>query len=416
MQASDLKGKTIAFAASGGLDSCAITRWLTEQGVHVIALTADLGQPDETDLNEITVRMKASGAVESVIVDAKTSLIEAGIKLIQAQAYYEGKYWNTTSIARHVTVQALLPELKKRNLSILSHGCTGRGNDQVRFQLVTNMLEPSYQMYAPWRDQQFLSRFRGRKEMIEYCASHHIPIRVSLDKPYSTDANMLGLTHEAGKLESLSTPWNFVTPGIGSYPKDAPDQSEKVTITFLEGRPTAINSTSGSIVELFDAANRVAGKHGVGIGFHVVENRFVGIKCRPVYETPGMELLGQAYDLILQTVLDRRGREVFSYLSQQIGKQIYQGFGFDVATQMLFSALTPMLKLVTGIIEVELYKGGVFFSKLSSAPHMLYSEETSSMEAIGDYDHAHSEGFLRVLGVSARALAKAQQVDKNILF
>ena len=198
MNVSDLKGKTVALAASGGLDSCTSTRWLTDHAVNVVSCTVDLAQPDEKDLSQIRQRMLASGAVDAVILDAREALAEAGLKVIQAQACYEGRYWNTTGIARYVTTKCILEEMARRNITILSHGATGRGNDQVRFQLATNMLAPDVQVYAPWRDEAFLKEFGGRAQMIAFCEERKVPITASLSSPYSTDANILGLTHEAG--------------------------------------------------------------------------------------------------------------------------------------------------------------------------------------------------------------------------
>jgi argininosuccinate synthase len=410
MNASQLKGKTIAFAASGGLDSCTITKWLTELGVKVACFTADLAQPDEADMDEIRKRMTACGAVDFVRIDLRDAIAEAGLQVIQAQATYEGRYWNTTGIGRHVLVGGMVPEMKKRGLKILSHGATGRGNDQVRFQLVTNMLAPDFEVYAPWRDQEFLSRFRGRSEMIDYCVSHHLPIKATKDAPYSTDANLLGLTHEAGKLESLHTPPGFITPGMGVHPEKAPDQAEKVTVRFERGRPVTINGESVNANEAITLANKIGGRNGVGIGYHLVENRFVGIKSRGVYEAPGMELLGTCYGLLLQLILDRRAREFYDQLSALTAKQIYQGYGFDLASRMIKEALRPVTDLVTGTIAVTLYKGKISFASAEAVPHSLYSEANSSMEAIGEFDHADSEGFLRVLQVSAKALAAADQV------
>src|SRR5438132_7156400 len=238
---STLQGKTIAFAASGGLDSCTVTRWLSEAGVNVVCVTADMAQPDEADFDALRQRMIACGAKELVVVPLHDAIAEAGLDIIEAQAYYEGRYWNTTGIARHVIVAGMIPIMKKLGISILSHGATGRGNDQVRFQLVTNMLEPSFEIYAPWRDEAFLNKFRGRSEMIDYCLERKLPIRATKDSPYSTDANLLGLTHEAGKLESLQTPPDFVTPGMGAFPTQAPDQPQTVVIRFEKGRPVSIN-------------------------------------------------------------------------------------------------------------------------------------------------------------------------------
>ena len=283
MNVTDLKGKTIAFAASGGLDSCTITHWLTEQGVKVVAITADLAQPDETDFTAIGKRMRACGAVDYIAVPLQKEMAEIGIKGIQAQVCYEGRYWNTTPLGRQVTVSGILPQMKKKGLKILAHGATGRGNDQVRFQLITNMLEPSFEVYAPWRDEHFLNRFGGRLQMIEYCEQHGLPIKASREKPYSTDANLLGLTHEAGKLESLETPAHFVTPEMGVWPEKAPAKAEEFTVHFEHGWPVSVNGRKVDARKALSMANEIGGRHGIGIGLHLVENRFVGIKSRGIY-------------------------------------------------------------------------------------------------------------------------------------
>ncbi len=409
---SNLKGKTVAFAASGGLDSCTITRWLVDNGVNVVCFTADMAQPDEADFDSVRQRMLACGAKDYVRIPLHDAIAEAGLGIIQAQAFYEGRYWNTTGIGRHVIVAGIVPEMRKRGITILSHGATGRGNDQVRFQLVTNMLEPTFEVYAPWRDEAFLAKFRGRSEMIDYCTERKLPIKVTKNAPYSTDANLLGLTHEAGKLESLETPPSFVTPGMGVHPTKAPDQPETVTIRFEKGRPVTINGDNVTMYQAITRANQLGGKHGVGIGYHLVENRFVGIKSRGVYEAPGMELLGTAYSYLLQLILDRRSRELFDQLSLMLAKQVYQGYGYDLASRVATDAVRAFAQLMTGTIGVSLYKGNTNFQSATDVPHSLYSEANASMEAIGEFDHADSEGFLRVLSVSARALAATKQVAR----
>lgn len=406
-----LQGKTVGAAVSGGLDSCTITKWLVDNGVRVVCFTADLGQPDERDVSEITERMLACGAEDAIIIDAKDALAEAGIRLVQCQAMYEGGYWNTTGIARHVTVKALLPEMTRRGISILTHGATGRGNDQVRFQLAANMLNPEVAVYAPWRDPDFLKVFGGRKEMIDFCEAHGLPITATHEKPYSTDANLLGLTHEAGRLESLKTPAGFITPGMGVHPIDAPDEVEHFTVTFARGTPVEVNGSPVTALQSLIEANRIGGRNGVGIGIHTVENRFVGIKSRGVYESPGMVLLGACYEYLLQLILDRRARRHFQDVAVTLAEQVYQGYWFDAATQALLASVQPLTDLASGTITVALYKGNVAFHASGGAPHSLYSEETASMEAIGDFDHTDSEGFLGVLGVGARAIAVAGQSD-----
>jgi argininosuccinate synthase len=409
MNVTDLKGQTIAFAASGGLDSCTITHWLNEMGVKVVAFTADLAQPDETDFSAIEKRMRACGAVDFVGVPLHKEMAAAGMDGIHAQACYEGRYWLTTPLGRQVTTVGIVGAMKKRDIKILAHGATGRGNDQVRFQLITNMLEPTFGVYAPWRDEAFLNRFGGRIQMIEYCEQYGLPIKASRDKPYSTDANLLGLTHEGGSLESLQTPAQFVTPEMGVWPKDAPEKAETFTVRFENGQPVMLNGKTVDAFQAMTLANQISGKHGIGIGLHLVENRFVGVKSRGVYEAPGMELLGTCYGLLLQLILDRRAREFFDMISATVTKQLYQGYWNDVASRMARKAIAEISAMVTGTVTVSLYKGIISYVSTADVPHSLFNND-GSMEAEGTFDHKDSEGFLRVLGVHARSLAVVGQV------
>ena len=401
----------IGGVVSGGLDSCTATHWLWGKGFAVHAFTVDLGQPDEENLDAIADRMIACGAEKASIVPGREPLAEAGLKVIQAQARYEGGYWNTTGIARPVTARAILPHLRSRGIGVMFHGATGRGNDQVRFQLTPNMVDPSVVIYAPWRDPEFVRQFPGRQQMLEYCAANDLPIKPAAESRYSTDANFLGLTHEAGDLENVEIPPTFVEPGMGVWPWDAPEGPEVVTVRWEEGVPVALNGTRHDLVSLFGEANRTAGKHGVGIGSHVVENRFVGIKSRGIYEAPGMELLGRTYEYLLQFVLDRRARGFFEAISRTISVQIYEGYWLDLATTSALAALEPITRLMTGTIAVRLYKGDVYFESAEDTPdampHSLYTDD-SSMEATGSYDHVDAEGFLKVLGVSAKNVGTKQ--------
>lgn len=401
-------------AVSGGLDSCTVARWLTDKGFTVEGFTVDLGQPDEENLDAVVDRMLGCGAADAFVLDGKNLLAQAGLKVLQAQARYEGGYWNTTGIARPVTVGVILSELHDRDIDVLFHGATGRGNDQVRFQLTSNMLDPDMTVYAPWRDPEFVAEFPGRQQMLDYCEAKGLPIKPPGESRYSTDANFLGLTHEAGDLEDVTLPPFFLEPGMGAWPWDAPDQPQTVTVRWEEGVPVALDGDKMGLVQMFEAANSVAGRHGVGIGTHVIENRFVGVKSRGIYEAPGMELLGASYEFLLQFVLDRRSRDLLTDLSRTISTQIYQGYWHDLATTSALSALEPISRLATGTISVRLYKGTIFFESAEDTPeampHSLYTDD-SSMEALGSYDHADAEGFLKILGVSAKNVGSRQVPD-----
>jgi len=402
-------------AVSGGLDSCTVTHWLSSNGIKVQCYTVDLGQPDEDNLNVVSNRMMACGAEQAYILDGKEALAEAGLKVIQAQARYEGGYWNTTGIARPITVSSILDKFMENDVNILFHGATGRGNDQVRFQLASNMLNSDVAVYAPWRDQEFLESFPGRAQMIEYCEAQNLPIKPARESRYSTDANFLGLTHEAGDLEDLTISPDFVSPEMGVWPWDAPDTPEYVTVEWKHGIPVSINGKAMNLTDIFTKGNSVAGRHGIGIGTHVIENRFVGIKSRGIYESPGIELLGQSYEYLLQFILDRRARKFFNNISSLISTQIYEGYWFDLATASALSALDKISKLATGKIQVKLYKGSIFFETADDSPeampHSLYTDD-GSMEALGGYDHKDAEGFLNVLGVSAKNVGRKQTRDK----
>jgi argininosuccinate synthase len=411
----DLRGATVAFCASGGLDSCTITHWLAEHGIAVVSFTADLGQTDEADLESVARRMRECGAVEAHVVPLRTEMGDIGLAAVQAQSRYEGGYWNTTPLARYVTVRGIIPRLIERGIGVLSHGATGRGNDQVRFQLITNMLAPGIEVYAPWRDQAFLDAFGGRDEMIAYCLDHGLPIKAAAQSRYSTDANLLGLTHEAGELESLTTPASLVDPEMGVRATEAPDTPERVVVRFDKGRPTEVG---GEVVvdaeHAVRLANAVAGRNGVGIGLHLLENRVVGTKSRGIYEAPGMELLGSAYALVLQAVLDRRARRLFDFCSAYLAEQLYQAYGEDLGSSLALDVSAGVAALVTGTVTVDLYKGTVAFVALTDVPHSVYVEEDASMNRSAGFDHKDSEGFVRVLGVGARAAATRGQVRHTL--
>jgi argininosuccinate synthase len=404
----DLKGLTVGACVSGGLDSRTIAKVLIEAGVNVIGFSADLGQPDEKNINDIKKRMAPCG-VKTIIVDLKEPMAEACFEVIEAQAMYDGGYWNSTGIARAVTVRGLLPEMKKQGCTVLVHGATGRGNDQMRFERYTNVLQPSMKVYSPWRDEALLKKFPGRTQMVEFLASHGIQAFVGTKKKYSTDANLAGLSHEAEDLESLETSMLIVVPTMGVWPKEAPDKIEKFKVRFVKGRAVAINNKEVSPIKAMQLANKIAGRNGIGMK-HALENRIIGTKSRGVYEAPGMELLGTCLRYVYQATLDRRAGLLFGQLSKLVADQIYDGRYFDPVTQAARAAIGTFSKHASGTVEVGLYKGNIFFNALRDCKASIYNEADSSMEASNGLNPVSSQGFAEIQSVEALMLAKAGQI------
>ncbi len=408
MALKDLDGEKLGICVSGGLDSRSVTRKLIDLGIDVIGFTADLAQPDEDDINNVAAKMAPCGA-ETVIVDLKESMAEACFEVIKAQAMYDGGYWNSTGIARAVTVRGLIPEMKKRGCTVLVHGATGRGNDQMRFERYTNVLAPDMKVFAPWRDAALLAEFPGRLEMVEYLRKAGIEAFPGGKKRYSTDANLAGLSHEAVDLESLETPCTIVEPTMGVWPADAPDAVEEFAVRFEKGRAVEMNGRSVTPLEAMLEANTVAGRNGVGFK-NALENRIIGTKSRGVYEAPGMELLGMCLRNVYQAVLERRALKLFGHLSKLVADQVYDGRYFDPSTTAALAAIDVLAEAASGTVTVGLYKGNVHFHGMTGCPASIYNEEDSSMEASDGLNPVSSQGYAEIQSVEARALARAGQI------
>lgn len=408
MRIEQLKGEKIGVCVSGGLDSKTVTTRLLRAGLDVLCFTADLAQPDEKNIDDIRTRMAPTGA-ETVIVDLRHDMAEACFDVIRCQATYDGGYWNTTGIARAVTVRGLLEQLQSHGCTVLAHGATGRGNDQLRFERYTNVLAPQLRVYAPWRDPTLLSEFPGRKEMAAYLRQQGIEADVGPKKRYSTDANLAGLSHEAEDLESLQTACQIVEPIMGVWPEQAPDAVESLSLRFVAGRCVAIDGHEGDPLQIMLRANQIAGRNGVWMK-NALENRVIGTKSRGVYEAPGMELLGTGLRSVYQAVIDRRSAALFAQLSSLVADQIYDGRYFDPATRAARAAIDELASLATGTVQLGLYKGNIYFQKLTDCPHSLYNEADSSMEASAGLNPASSQGYVEVQSVEARAMALAGQI------
>ncbi|MAI80163.1 MAG: argininosuccinate synthase [Deltaproteobacteria bacterium] len=411
MRISELKGRKIGICVSGGLDSKTVTTRMLREGLDVVGFTANLAQPDEEDIADIRTKMAPTGA-ETVIVDLRKEMAEGCFLVLKSLATYDGGYWNTTGLARAITVRGLLGPMQEHNCTVLAHGATGRGNDQVRFERYTNVLAPNMTVYAPWRDPDLLEKFPGRKEMAAYLREQGIEAEEGPRKRYSTDANLAGLSHEAEDLESLETPALIVDPIMGVWPQEAPDQIETVTLRFEKGRPTAVNGQTLEPLDLMLEANAVGGRNGIWMR-NALENRIIGTKSRGVYEAPGMEILGYGLRCVYQAVLDRRATALFSDLSRLISDQIYDGRLFDPSTQAALAAIDVMAEAATATVEIGLYKGNLYFQKLTDCPASLYNEEDASMEASEGLNPVSSQGYVEVQSVEALSLAKAGQISRD---
>jgi argininosuccinate synthase len=410
MQWKDLKGERIGLCVSGGLDSRTLARKLTDLGLDVVCFTADLGQGDEEDIRGVAKRMAPCG-VRTVIVDLRRAMAEACFEALRALARYDGGYWNSTGLARAVTVRGLLPALRRRGCTVLAHGATGRGNDQMRFERYTRVLAPEMKVYAPWRDARLLRDFPGRREMAAFLRRRGIEAFPGGQKPYSTDANLAGLSYEAEDLESLSTPADIVVPQMGVWPWQAPEQPETFSVTFARGRAVAINGRRVTPLEAMRQANRMGGRNGICLK-HALENRIIGTKSRGVYEAPGMELLGTCLEFLYQAVLDRRAAALFRSLSRLVADQIYDGRFFDPATTAALAAIDTLAGFASGTVTVRLRRGHIVFRSLRGCRASLYNEADSSMEASAGLNPVSSQGFAEIQNVEALALARAGQIRR----
>jgi argininosuccinate synthase len=409
MKLADLNNEKVGVCVSGGLDSKTITKKLVDLDVEVVCFAADLAQGDEDDISGVAEKMAPCGA-DTIIVDLKEEMAEACFEMIKAQAMYDGGYWNSTGIARAVTTKGLIAEMRKVGCTVLAHGATGRGNDQMRFERYTNVLAPEMQVCAPWRDEGLLKEFPGRTEMAEYLTAAGIEAFPGGKKSYSTDANLAGLSYEAEDLESLETACTIVEPQMGVWPHDAPDETEMFTVRFEEGKAVAINGESLSPLDAMLTANKIGGRNGVGLK-NALENRIIGTKSRGVYESPGMELLGSCLLFVYQSTMERRATKLFGILSQFVADQVYDGRYFDPSTRAAMAGISELAKSATGTVKVGLYKGHVLFESLTDCPASIYNEADSSMEASEGLNPVSSQGFAEIQSVEARSLARAGQIE-----
>ena len=388
-------------AYSGGLDTSVILGWLKDEGYDVHAVYVDLGQPCE-DREAILEKAHTQGVVSAQIIDAQEELCrDFAFPVLQWQARYEGPYLLGTSIARPLISKVCLQVARDVGADAYAHGATGKGNDQCRFQLAAEALDPGVQLIAPWRIERFRELFPGRTEMIAFCQEKGIPVKASVEKPYSSDENCLHISYEAGQLEDLEANGvELVDFGMTVSPQDAPDEEETLEIAFESGVPVSIDGQAYSPLEMVKELNTRAGRNGVG-RIDMVENRFVGMKSRGVYEAPGMTVLYEAHRLIEQLTLDRDLVHLRDRLAPEVAEMVYYGFWFCPKFDALLSFIRQAQQPVTGSVTLKLYKGNISVDGRRS-PNSLYDAEVASMEGGGSYNQDDAEGFLRIMGLPSR--------------
>ncbi|MFW8591693.1 argininosuccinate synthase [Glaciecola sp. 2405UD65-10] len=391
------KIKKVVLAYSGGLDTSAIVPWLKENyGCEVVAFAADVGQGEE-ELVGLEEKALASGASECHIVDLKDEFVSEFIyPTIQTGAVYEDEYLLGTSMARPIIARAQVEIARKVGADALSHGCTGKGNDQVRFEGAFAALAPDLPVIAPWREWDMVSR----EDLLDYLASRNIPTTASATKIYSRDANAWHISHEGGELED---PWNAPTKKIWTMtvdPEDAPDKPETVSVKFENGRLTTVNGAQVSPYEALVQLNEIGAAHGVG-RIDIVENRLVGMKSRGCYETPGGTLMMKAYKALECLVLDKSAFKFREQIGLEYAHVMYDGRYFTALNDALLASANTFAQLVTGEVVIKLYKGNATVVQRKS-PNSLYSEDFATFGADDVYDQSHAEGFIRLFSLSSR--------------
>ncbi|RMF92196.1 MAG: argininosuccinate synthase [Planctomycetota bacterium] len=387
------------------MDTSVILGWLIDEGYDVHAVYVDLGQPCE-DREAILQKARDIGAKSARLVDAREELCrDFAFPVLQWQAKYEAVYLLGTAIARPLITKKCLQVAREVGADTYAHGATGKGNDQCRFQLAADALAPEIRVLAPWRIAAFRKAFPGRSEMIAYCREKNIPVKASIEKPYSSDENCLHISYEAGKLEDLTVNGvELVEFGMTVSPQTAPDAVESVTIGFESGAPVTVNGNRLAAAELVAQLNEIGGRNGIG-RIDMVENRFVGMKSRGVYEAPGMTLLYEAHRLLEQLTLDRDLMHLRDRLAPEVAELVYYGFWYSAKMDALQAFIRQAQQPVTGEITLNLYKGNMMVDRRVS-PNSLYDEGIATMEGGGSYDQSDAEGFLRIAGLPARVQAR----------
>ena len=395
----------IILAYSGGLDTSVILKWLVNLDYEVVCFIGDIGQSDDF----INAKSKAEelGASKVIIEDLKNSfIIDYVYPALQGNAIYEGRYLLGTALARPVLAKAQIEIAHNENASIVSHGSTAKGNDQVRFELAYHALDPNIKVFSPWRDEEFSNQFKGRNDLLNYAEKWKIPITASKGKPYSEDENLIHISHEAGILED---PSKRPDPSVFSLTEDisnTPDEETKLEIKFKDGIPISVtnlvdNSSYDNPLDIINYLNLVGRKNGIG-RVDMVENRFIGIKSRGVYETPGATILFEAHRDLEGIAMDKEVMHIRDLLIPKFSELIYNGFWFSPEMDFLLTAIRKSQEAVDGVVRVALIKGNIIMIGRES-PTSLYDQDLSSMDIEGGFDAKDSEGFININSIRLMA-------------
>ena len=384
-------GERVGIAFSGGLDTSAAVAWMREKGALPNAYTANLGQPDEPDLDGVPVRAKQYGAEDARLVDCRTELVHEGLVALQCGAFHittAGKtYFNTTPLGRAVTGTMLVRAMKEDGVDIWGDGSTYKGNDIERFYRYGLLANPKLRIYKPWLDADFVREMGGRAEMSAFLTAKKLPYRDSAEKAYSTDANIWGATHEAKQLEELNTSMHIVKPimGVAHYDPSVSIATEDVVVSFKEGWPVALNGkTFATQTELVNEANIIGGRHGLGMSDQI-ENRIIEAKSRGIYESPGLALFHIAYERLLTAIHNENTLENYRQMGRRLGRLLYEGRWFDPQSLMLREPLMRWVgSLVTGDVTIQLRRGDDYSILNTTGPHLTYAPERLSMERVED--------------------------------
>lgn len=415
-----MAAQKVVLAYSGGLDTACILKVLQQRGYDVIAYVANVGQNE--DFEEVGARALETGATEVFVENLQREFVTDFIyPAIAGNAVYENRYLLGTALARPVIAKRQVEIATQVGAEFVAHGATGKGNDQVRFELAYAALAPSLRVIAPWKEREFLQRFRGRSDLLAFAREHRIPVEASVEKPYSSDENLMHRSYEAGLLEDPMQPPPEEMFRLTRSLQETPDSAEVIEIHFNDAIPTrVVNLKDGTVhadaLELFAYLNELGGKHGIG-RVDMVENRFVGIKSRGVYETPGGTILHHALRDLEGIAMDREVLRLRDSLSPRFAELIYNGFWYSPEMDFVQAAFRQSERLIDGIVRLKLYKGNVVILGRHS-PSSLYDRELSSMDVEGGYDQEDARGFIRINTLRLRAhkliLRKTGDEDSSV--